>query len=178
LNSSRLAWPLAISLTLHLCLGWLFSPGSADTLARGAKAVTLTVVLASKEHPAAPAPAAAEPAPAPALPGPPAAPTDAEGILTQKARFLAAPDLSDLEQIAVPLPGRLVLRLHVSALGTVDGVTVVESDPLPKELLDGLLDRFGRARLSPAQAGSQAVASTLDLVIRYESAPMPLQRGR
>ncbi len=186
MNSSPLAWPLAISLALHLGLGWLLSAEVTGHLARSAKAVTLTVVLASKEATETPAPAAAEstpaspPAAAPATAQPPttataAATTDAAGKLTRKARFLVDPDLSDLEQIAVPFSGSLTLRLHVSALGTVDRVIVVNSDPVPTELLDGLVSRFAQARLTPALAGSQAVASTLDLVIRYEAAPaLPL----
>lgn len=188
MNSSPLAWPLAISLALHLGLGWLLSAEVTGHLARGAKAVTLTVVLASKEATATPAPADAEPAPAsppaataaaqPPTPATAAATTDAAGSLTRKARFLVAPDLSDLEQIAVPVSGSLILRLHVSALGTVDRVIVVNSDPMPTELLDGLVSRFAQARLTPALAGSQAVASTLELVIRYEAAPALPLRGR
>lgn len=179
MNSSRLAWPLAISLALHLGLGWLLSAEVAGNLTRSAKAVTLTVVLASKEATETPAAVAAQPAPAP----PPAtataaATTDAAGSLTRKARFLVEPDLADLEEIAVPFSGSLTLRLHVSALGTVDRVIVVNSDPVPKELLDGLMSRFAQARLTPAQAGSQAVASTLEVVIRYEAAPALPIRGR
>lgn len=181
MNSSRLAWPLAISLALHLGLGWLLSAEVAGDLLRSAKAVTLTVVLASKEATETPALVAAEPAPIPAPPTAAtatAAPADAAAKLTRKAHFLVDPDLSDLEEIAVPFSGSLTLRLHVSALGTVDRVIVVNSDPVPTELLDGLVSRFAQARLTPAQAGSQAVASTLDLVIRYEAAPALPLRGR
>ncbi|MCM2306036.1 MAG: energy transducer TonB [Sulfuritalea sp.] len=179
MNSPRLAWPLAISLALHLGLGWLLSAEVAGHLTRSAKAVTLTVVLASRETTESPAAVAAQAAPAP----PPAAATavaatDAAGSLTRKARFLVEPDLADLEEIAVPFSGSLTLRLHVSALGTVDRVIVVNSDPVPKQLLDGLMSRFAQARLTPAQAGSQAVASTLDVMIRYEAAPALPIRGR
>ena len=189
MNSSPLAWPLAISLALHLGLGWLLSAEATGHLARSAKAVTLTVVLASKEATETPVPAVAEPAPASPPPAataaapPPttataAATTDAAGNLTRKARFLVTPDLADLEEIAVPFSGSLTLRLHVSALGTVDRVMVVKSDPVPTELLDALVHRFAQARLTPAQAGSQAVASTLEVVIRYEApSALPL-RGR
>jgi outer membrane biosynthesis protein TonB len=178
---SKLAWPLAASLALHLAAGWILSPTAAHFLARPEKTVTLTVSLAQQETAQLPQPAVA---PAPAMPTTPEtaaiagpAATD-EGRITSKARFLVAPDLSPLEQIAVPFPGTLTVRLHVSALGTVDRVSVVQSDPVPKEMLDGLLDRLGSARLTPAQAGSQPVASTLDLVIRFEVAPTPLPRGR
>lgn len=179
MNSSRLAWPLAISAALHLGIGWLLSPGSAAYLPRSTKAVTLTVLLANKERTEPLPVAAAAPAaipPTPPAPARAAAAPDAGGSLTQKARFLAEPDLSALEEIPVPFSGSLTLRLEVSALGTVDRVAVVRSDPVPQELLDGLLARFRLARLAPAQEGSKPVASSLDLVIRYETTPAPLPR--
>lgn len=175
---ARLAWPLAISLALHLCLAALFTSNSASSL-RSNKAVTLTVLLPGKEHSDPPSSSAKTPLPAaPATAATPdaVAASDAAGDLTQKARFLAPPDLSILETIPVTISGSLTLRLDVSALGTVNSVTVIKSDPVPKELRDGLVARFQEARLTPALAGSKAVASTLELVIRYESAPAPLLR--
>jgi len=173
-STARLAWPLAISLALHLGVGWLLSTGSAQ-LPRKVKAIALTVSLSSKQG-ADPAPISS---PAPVLPTPPDSPaavsaTEASGTVTQKPRFLVDPDLSVLERIPVPLSGSLSIRLHVSSLGTVERVTVIKSDPVPKELLDGLLSRFEHARLSPALAGSEAVASTLDVVIVFEAGAIPL----
>ncbi|OHC64239.1 MAG: hypothetical protein A3H93_14195 [Rhodocyclales bacterium RIFCSPLOWO2_02_FULL_63_24] len=98
------------------------------------------------------------------------------GKLTQKARFLVAPDLATLEEIPVPFSGSLTVRLYVTSLGTVDRLTVIKSDPVPKELLDGLFSRLQQAQLAPALAGSEPVASTLDLVIRYETGPTLLRR--
>lgn len=178
MRAPRLAWPLAISLALHLCLAWLFAAGNTEQSPRSSKAVTLTVTLASKERAEPPPIAAAPPTAAPetTVGHADAATSDATGNLTQKARFLVPPDLAALEEIPVPVSGSLTLRLEVSALGTVDRVTVIKSDPVPKELLDGVIDRFQHAKLSPARAGSRAVASTLDLVIRYETAPAMLPR--
>ena len=173
---AHLAWPLAISLALHLCIAVLFASGAASSQ-RSNKAVTLTVLLPGKEQADPPPVAAAPPLPAaPATAPDIAAAPDAAGNLTQKARFLAPPDLSILETIPVTISGSLTLRLDVSALGTVDRVIVIKSDPVPKELRDGLVARFQEARLTPALAGSKAVASTLELVIRYESTPSPLLR--
>lgn len=175
---ARLAWPLAISLALHLCIAVLFVSGAASSL-RSAKTVILTVSLPSKER-AEPPPVATTPpmptAPATAVAPDAAAAPDAAGNLTQKARFLIPPDLSVLETIPVTVSGSVTLRLNVSALGKVDRVTVIKSDPVPKELRDGLVARFQEARLTPAMAGSKAVASTLELVIRYEAAPELLPR--
>jgi hypothetical protein len=177
-NSPRspLAWPLAVSLALHLGLAWLFSPGAFDYRPRQAKAVTLTVSLPGAERrertPARPPQASSAPPAATAA----TATAETPDAVTQPPRFLVAPDLAALEDIPVPAAGSLSLRLHVSALGTVDRVIVIRSDPLPTDLLDGLRRRFESTRLTPAVAGSRAVASTLDVVIRYEPAPTPLLR--
>lgn len=130
------------------------------------------MVLPSQDHSVLQPIPAREQSPAP----PGQSTTTVAGKLTQKPRFLAAPDLSALEEISVPFSGSLTVRLHVSRLGTVDRVTVLKSDPVPQELVDGLVSRFKHAQLAPAQAGSEAVASTLDLVIRYETGPTPLRR--
>ncbi len=176
---AQLAWPLAVSLALHLGAGWVFL-GSPQILSRPAKNLTLTVTLASNQQAEPRKIAQADP---PSVPpsAPPTAPTPAsaqvsDGQITEKARFLVAPDLSALEDIAVPLSGSLTLRLHVSFLGTVDRVELVKSDPIPRELLDGLLEKLRQTRLVPARAGSQPVASTLNLEIRYEPAVEALKR--
>lgn len=174
-TDARLAAALVISLSLHLSLAWLLAPRPAGFGPGAAKAVTLTVSLESKARDDA-SPPLATPLPAPPAPAtvPPVAATAAGGgTLTQKARFLLDPDLSPLEGIPVLSSGSLSLRLHVSALGTVDRIAVMRSDPLPQALLDGLLERFRKAQLAPGLAGSQAVASTLDLVIHFEAGPTP-----
>ena len=172
---AQLAWPIAASLALHLGAGWVFL-GSPQFLPRQGKNLTLTVTLASNQQPEPRKIAQVGPPSAP-----PAAPRVAatqitDGQITEKARFLVAPDLTALEDIAVPLSGKLTLRLHVSSLGTVDRVELIKSDPVPTELLDGLLAKLRQTRLAPALADSQPVASTLDLVIRFETAVVPLQR--
>jgi hypothetical protein len=173
-----MAWPLVASLALHLGAGWVFF-GSPQFLPRQGKNLTLTVTLAGNQQPE-PRKIAQDVAPSapPAVPNVPASPSaqSTDGQITEKARFLLAPDLSALEAIAVPVSGSLTVRLHVSSLGTVDRVVVIKSDPVPKELLDGLFEKLRQTRLAPALAGSQPVASTLDLVIRYETSLETLQR--
>ena len=175
----QLAWPLAASLALHLGAGWVFSSGSLQFLPGQGKNVTLTVTLAGNQQAESRKIAQADPPPVAPFAPPASASASAQssdGQITEKARFLVAPDLSALEDIAVPLSGSLTLRLHVSFLGTVDRVELVKSDPIPRELLDGLLEKLRQTRLAPAQAGSQPVASTLTLEIRYEPAVEPLKR--
>lgn len=145
------------------------------------KATALTVSLPGKDRPEPVAVSTSQPVAAPqAPPVPPAAvaASDAAGQLTRKARFLEPPDISPLEEVPVLIPGSLSIRLDVTRLGRVERVTVLKSDPMPKELLDGLIARFENARLAPALAGSEAVASTLDLVIRFEPAPTPLRKDQ
>lgn len=138
--------------------------------------MTLTVILPSK----ATTEAAQEQSSPPATGNPDelaaSAVSGTDGKLTQKARFLTPPDLSVLEEIEVPFSGKINFRLHVTAMGIVDRVTVIKSDPVPRELLDGLQARLGQAILAPALSGAQPVASTLELVIRYEPTPTPLKR--
>lgn len=172
----RLAGPFAVSLVLHLGIGWLFFSGHMQFLPRPGKNLTLTVTLASAQNTAPQRPAADTPPAAPPEAPVPAVAPSIPGPITEKARFLLEPDLSALEAIAVPLSGSLTLRLHVSSLGEVERVDVMKNDPVPAELLDGLRDKLRQTRLAPARAGSQPVASTLDLVIRYETAPAPLTR--
>ena len=92
-----------------------------------------------------------------------------DGAVTEKATFIVPPDLSILEMIPVIAAGSITLRLHVSALGTVGRVEVLRSDPVPRDLMDGLLDAMGQTKLSPARrADGSAAASQIDLVIRVE----------
>ncbi|NJD34310.1 MAG: hypothetical protein FIA96_05665 [Betaproteobacteria bacterium] len=175
----QLAWPLAVSLALHLGAVWVFLESPLFPRKQG-RTVTLTVTLVSNQQPEPRNSAAAEPVPVPP-PAPPAEPAatsaqNSDGQITEKARFLVAPDLSALENIAVPVSGNLTVRLHVSSLGTVDRVELLKSDPIPRDVLDGVLEKIRQARLIPALAGSQPVASTLNLEIRYEPAADPLQR--
>lgn len=86
----------------------------------------------------------------------------------QPARFLTDPDLSVLEEIPTTFPGTVSLRLNISALGNVERVNVIRADPVPKELIDGLIERFGKAKLAPAMMGLQAVASTIEVTIRID----------
>ncbi len=90
------------------------------------------------------------------------------GAVQQPARFLIDPDLLVLEEIPTTFPGSISLRLNVTAQGTVERVTVVRADPVPKELLDGLIERFGKAKLSPAMVGSEPTASSVEVTIRVD----------
>jgi hypothetical protein len=122
-----------------------------------------TSKIAPREEPSPPEPAAP-------TTGVSSARTPAhEGTVTEKAVFIVPPDLSILESIPVIASGSITLRLHVSALGTVGRVEVLRSDPVPRDLMDGLLDAMGQTKLSPARrADGSAAASQIDLVIRVD----------
>lgn len=164
----RLAGAFLISVMLHLGLAILVSSTLTYTVVRDATSPPLTVTLAQApveaRHPAD-VPIQAR---VPDHPREPQVRQESIGPAQQPARFLVDPDLSVLEEIPTTLPGIVSLRLHVTTKGTVEHVSVIRADPVPKELLDGLIERFGKAKLSPALVGSQTTASTLEVTIRVD----------
>lgn len=91
-----------------------------------------------------------------------------DGTLTQQAKFLTSPDFSGLQELPVLFAGEMTLRLHISALGRIEKVTVIRSDPVAKDFLERAKQELLRTPMTPAQEGERRVASTMDLVIRYE----------
>lgn len=164
MSAARLARPLAISIVLHLSVAGIFSITPLHKPGRGAPATVLLARLTPAGTPVPPLPMPATP-PAEPLP---AATTAGDGDLTAKARFLVPPDLSALEDIPVSVAGSITLRLRVSDDGLVTDVRVIRADPVPEAMLAGILASVRKTRLAPAQAGEKAVASELDLVIRYQ----------
>lgn len=165
----RLALAVTASVMMHLAAAMALSVSAPYPVIRNASP-KLSVHLAQVAHSMPSTPpsvqAAAETAAA-ARHGTTATPKTA-------ARFLADPDLSILETIAVSLPGSISLKLKVSAQGQVEDVTVVRSDPAPKELVDGLMRAFAQARLAPAMVGDAPTASSLEVTIRFEPGLVPL----
>jgi len=113
----------------------------------------------------------------------PVAPTDATPLPRQReslevsevipARFIVEPDLDGLRDIPVTLSGRIHFRLHVSSIGTVGAVEVVEHDPVPLDLMNELKSSLAQARLHPAEQKGHSVNSTLDITVRFEPVTMP-----
>lgn len=166
MSASRLAGPLAASVFLHLVAAGLLGLWPVHTPGQRAPLTTLTVRLAESRPLATPPLPIPVDAVVPEPPPPPSAP--GSGDVTHKARFLVPPNLSTLETIPVTVAGSLSLRLRVSANGQVADITVVRADPIPDAMLDGILAALRQTRLEPARAGTEAVASDLDMVIRYE----------
>lgn len=88
--------------------------------------------------------------------------------VTSPARFLVDPNLDELQDIPVFVGGKVKFRLHVSIIGTVSTVEILESDPIPQALLSGLQDKLKRAKLKPATTSGESVASTLDIAVKFE----------
>lgn len=170
-SQRRLGFALTVSLSLHL--GIAIGLGqSSPFVPNGAlrQAVNLQVHLRS-----------------PALSGtaqlPIPAPTDPVPSLLQPenpsieqitpARFIAEPDLDILRDIPVSLSGRIHFRLHVSSIGTIGAIEVLEHDPLPVELLAGLKISLAQTRLHPAKHEGHAVDSTLDITVRFDPVTVP-----
>lgn len=121
------------------------------------------------------APAAATTAPqeaAPGAPGLPAAQANRTGQ-TQAPRFVEPPQFRTLETYPLATRLRLSVRLYVSRIGRVERVDVLESGPLPNDMLNAIIAELYNARLSPAHNGGETVAATLDLVIGAEEIPLP-----
>ncbi len=164
----RLAGAFLASLMLHLGLAIVVSSTLTFTTVKETPSPPLTVTLAQARE----APAEPIDTPLPTIvPQPPAdtvLPASPPELPKKQARFIVDPDLSLLEEIPTTLPGSITLRLYITEQGLVERVSVVRADPVPTELLDGLVDRFGKARLAPAMVGSQPQASSLDVTIRVD----------
>lgn len=163
----RLAGAVFASLMLHLGLAVLISSTVIYPSIREAASPPLTVTLAQAPIPTTLL-ADAQPYVAPSLSPGETQQRENTAPPRQPARFLTDPDLSLLEEIPTTVPGVVTLRLEVTTLGTVERVTVIRADPVPKELLNGLMERFGKARLSPATIGSEPIASNIDVTIRVD----------
>ena len=180
-EATSLAFPFLFSLMLHFGLVLAVSATMNFTPVGDSSPPVLTATFSSlpKEMPP-PEPtitstdairiADSRDLPEPLLPRNPSSDT-AQGIAgdaNRQARFLVDPDLSILEEIPAAGPGVISLQLSITALGNVERVTVVRSDPVPRELLDGLVERFGKAKLSPAIINGKAAASSLAITIRVD----------
>lgn len=165
----QLAGAVLASLMLHLGLAVLVSSTVTYTAVMDDARPPLSVTLAQAQT-SVPNTRLADALPSMAPNESPRDPQQREnlGPSRQPARFLTDPDLSLLEEIPTTIPGMVTLRLEVTTQGTVERVKVIRADPVPKELLDGLLERFGKARLSPATVGSEPIASSIDVTIRVD----------
>jgi hypothetical protein len=96
----------------------------------------------------------------------PSQPSDLK--LTRQARFAIPPDLHPLE--TVPLIGstRLRLRLHVSALGTLTRIEILETQRVSGEFLATVYQQLEAARYTQALAGPQAVSGTFEILIEAQ----------
>lgn len=167
-DSARMAKACVVSLGIHLLALWLGHPAWPapwrEVLPRG----VVTVRIASGSPP--PTAKAAFPSAAPASPAASPGRTDGNGIPVRRARLLSPPDLGALEEIPIARSGSATFRLYVTAAGTVEKVELRRTDPAPTELISALTRQFRQARLSPAETSDAAVASTLDIVIRFAPA--------
>lgn len=102
------------------------------------------------------------------VPSQPVAKKAGENTLSP-ARFLSNPDLDALQNIPVMIGGSVKFRLHVSEIGTVGMIEVLQSTPTSVELLEGLKANLKKATLYPAQSDGKAIPSTLDITVRYEA---------
>lgn len=88
------------------------------------------------------------------------------------ARFIVEPNLDALRDIPVSLGGKIQLRLHVSSIGTVSEIELVEHDPVPNNLLNELKNYLAQMRLYPAEQAGRAVDSILEITVHFEPVTM------
>ena len=176
-QAPSLAGPFLASLMLHLLAAATLSLHAPYPVVKDmAPRLELTLV-----RPLAPLPATqlAELAPVPAAPASDfQPPRSVETVIRRGARFLDDPDLTILEQIPVATQGSITLRLQVNAQGVVESVAVARSDPAPQALVEGLKQRFGAARLSPALVDGSPAASSIEVTVRFEPGLYPLDPDR
>lgn len=114
----------------------------------------------------------AAPETAPGRPDLPVAQAERAGQ-TQAPRFTKPPQFLMLETYPLAARLRLGVRLYVSRTGVVERVDVLESGPLPADMLDAIIAELYNTRLSPAHTAGESVPATLDLVIGAEEIEAP-----
>lgn len=194
---SRLPTYLVLSALVHalvlgLAPGWPraapFGPFLQATLAApGSSGAPVSPSQASGEGEGAEPPVAAPGAEAPTAMAPAAPPSStqsqqnppavaeppppayyAPGELDRRASVIGAPELP-LPTEEVP-PGRVRLRLFLSARGEVERIEV-EENTLPAAFVDLLRGQYARLRFTPAQRRGQSVPSWMRLEVVYEAQP-------
>lgn len=170
-DQRRLGFALTASLLLHLSL--VIGLGQSSPFVPGG---TMRQVVNFHAHLRSPALSGTVqiPAPAPIAPEPllrqPEHPSPRQ---VTPARFIVEPDLDTLRDIPISISGKIHFRFHVSSIGTIGVIEILEHDPVPVELLNGLKTSLAQTRLHPAEHEGHAVDSTLDITVRFDPITVP-----
>lgn len=169
LRNFRLLAALLVSAATHALLLWLANtPGGPAPTYRGGPKLAIELRIL-------PTPQLKPPAPPPPTPTPDARPTakasEASSRRQASAGFVAPPgfaeppDLSALETLEQILPGRLVLRIHVSRTGALEKVEIREKLRISSEFLGLAVERISATPLYPARTEAGPLAGFFDVVV-------------
>jgi hypothetical protein len=104
--------------------------------------------------------------------------TSADGPpLLGRARFAAPPDFRRLEMLTMPGEVRLKLRVHVSALGKLERIDVLETTLVSAEFLSIVKAQLQAAAYVPARTESGPIASDFTVEIGGSPEPEPAYRS-
>lgn len=90
-------------------------------------------------------------------------------VLTRKPQIVWEPLLEFPSSADDDQAGKIVVRLLISKFGAVDEV-IVESSELPMSFEDAVVSGFLGARFTPGEINGIAVASSIQIEIRFDSA--------
>src|SRR5512134_348780 len=168
---ARLGAALAVSLAGHASLGWyageLLAPPRAEPGRRPApiEARLADIAKAEPQPQAAARPGRAPSAspPAPRLPAQPYIPADQLDVRPLIMTHVMPEYPADIVSGA---RGRVVLRLFISAIGTLDGLQVAHAEPRGV-FEQAALEAFARARFTPGRKNGQAVPSLIVIEVTF-----------
>lgn len=169
----RLWAALVCSVVLHLLMLFLSERGDYTAPPRAVTPpvlATLRIATAVAPMPSAPSPPRPDEPPAAGGHATPEIPP----AFTQPARFAVPPDFSPLQALPLVGPVRLRLRLHVSALGTLTRVEVLETDGVTGEFLATVQEQLEIAHYTWALAGSDPVPASFEILIKARPDPVEL----
>jgi TonB family protein len=95
-----------------------------------------------------------------------------EQRLSRRARPLVTVDLDVPESSLLSQSGRLVLKLWISHLGTVEKV-VIDKSSLPEGFAKAVASVFAKARFAPGEVDGRPVDSVLLIEVTHEADPVP-----
>lgn len=162
---ARLGAALAVSLAGHASLAWyaggLLAPLRAEA---GRRPAPIQARLVDTVEPAAePRPGTRTARPAPRLPAEPYIPADQLDVRPLIMTRVMPEFPADLASGA---HGRVVLRLFISAEGTLDTLQVAHAEPRGV-FEQAALEAFARARFTPGRKNGQAVPSLILVEVTF-----------
>lgn len=165
---AALARAIAVSVLLHLVAFSLLEPRTPPYHGSRALAPPLLARLQAPSSapplPPTPLPVDATETASLAKPTDPAANADG-AALTRKAGFALPPNFWPVESLSVAGTTRLKLRLHVSALGALQRIDILESELVTPDFLAAVYEQLELARFAPAESLGRKIPGAFEILI-------------